>query len=85
MSEVQVLDPEQDVECCCCRSSNVRLHQWADAPPLGNGQLHQHCDLCYETLAGNSCTRPLAYDWETAKIMKHINNVANILLRELKK
>ena len=83
MSDVEIIQPHEDEECCCCRASDVLLHKWTDA--VFKHGTHQHCDLCYATLAGNTCVYRDVYDHETAFIVQHVNNVANLLLKEMRR
>jgi len=85
LGPVEILEPAENQECCCCRVDGLRLHKWVEETVSGSAREHQHCDLCFKTFAGNACTYPLAYDLQTGKIMQHINAVANLVLRELKK
>ena len=78
--DVTIIKANKDEECCCCRSNMVDLHKWADSVTQAE---HQHCDLCYSTLAGNTCVYPTAYDSSVKQIMQHVNNVANVVLKKL--
>lgn len=80
----RIIDPSPEHECCCCRAANVRLNLFKSGI-FEKEKEHQHCDLCFETFAGNTCDYPVAYDRETAQIMQHINHVANLVIRELKR
>jgi len=82
---VEILEPRDDQACCCCGVYGLRLNKWVEETVSGSAREHQHCDLCFQTFAGNACTYPLAYDLQTGKIMQHINAVANLVLREFKK
>lgn len=64
-------------ECCSCQATNVPLVLSRD----GSYVQHQHCELCYCTLAGSYCG---VYD-HAQTVMRHINLVANLLLAKLEK
>lgn len=82
MTDVEIIKPDEDEECCCCKASNVRLRKWTEE--MFDKATHQHCDLCYETFAGNTCVYPKNYEPDTARIMQHVNLVANLLIREMR-
>jgi hypothetical protein len=82
VNDVEIIQPARDEECCCCRASDVLLHKWTET--LSDKRTHQHCDLCYSTLAGNTCVYLKVYDHDTRFIVQHVNLVANIVLKELR-
>lgn len=83
---VEIIEPNENEECCCCGSSDVKLNKWKNRDkPVEDGNWHQHCDLCYSTLAGNYC-RPSSVDvYERAELMKHVCAVGNMVLKEMRK
>lgn len=81
MSDEREIKPDEDEECCCCHASNVLLHVFTEK--FADNKAHQHCDFCYETLAGKACECAANYGRDAAEIMRHVNLVANLLLRKL--
>lgn len=67
-------------ECCSCGTDNVLLHR-IEPDPLMDGKEHQHCEFCYASLVGNACKFPRP----DQEILRTICQVANVLLKELRK
>lgn len=80
--EIEVIRAHPDKECCSCGATNIALWRIPPEPLIQAGE-HLHCELCYGTMAGRACREP-RYNSETVQIMRHVNLVANILLRKLK-
>jgi len=72
--------PNEDEQCCSCTADNLLLHV-VEPSVFTSGVKHQHCDLCFETFAGNACQYPSQYP--NKDVLQHINLVANILLRKI--
>lgn len=86
MTDVVIIEPSEDEACCCCGAERVRLHKWVhELIGTGTSAEHQHCDLCYSTLVGNTCVYPRGYDVQTSFIVQRINGAANIILAEIRK
>jgi hypothetical protein len=67
-------------ECCSCGTGNVLLHRIKPGP-LADNKEHQHCDFCYASEAGTACCYPRA----DQSVLRTICQVANVLLKELRK
>jgi hypothetical protein len=82
-SRYSTISPGEE-ECCSCGMAGVLLHK---IPPseFASGQEHRHCDLCHESMAGQACEFPRNYPAIERNLMRHVCQVANVLLKELRK
>ena len=83
--DLDTIRPSADKECCCCQTNDVLLHRFIHRRPLDEldeGTEHQHCDVCYSTLIGNTCTYPLNYGVQR-DVARWIAGCTNIVLKAL--
>jgi hypothetical protein len=86
---VEIVEPSENEECCCCGSSGIRLNKYkSPLGPTSDGETHQHCDICYETMSSYYCGTSISKsqsDYERSETMKHVCRVGNMILKELRK
>lgn len=79
--ESELIQPSKDEECCCCNTNDIILHKFIHG---FNNREHRHCDICYNSLIGNTCTYREQH-LSNGRVQQAIAYCTNIILKAINK